>query len=202
MGILKRQEQNKNNKIDENNSNIQELSEYSKGKPGRKSNTDKKGINKNQKKKGLEKENRDLRKQRSNIKKEYNEHEYNNKRISNIYNADTEEQARRRFNTIYNQKDHLDNDLRKFLEKLEKKFDKTITFYKNEIYPKTNNKIEGYFKITIPKHLKKKFRTTKGLKLKIRINKIRWSWRNVLNLKHKNFTILDYDLINPKAISC
>ena len=202
MNTLKRKEKSRNKKIDKNNQEIKELKEYNKGKPGRKSKDDKKITNKNNKKNQLEKENKDLRKQRSKIKKEQKNHEHNNKRISNIYESEDEKQARRRFNTIYNQKDHLDEDLRKFLERLEKKFDKTITFYKNEIFPKTNNKIEGYFKITLPKHLKKRFRTIEGLKLKIRINKIRWNWRNVLNIKRKNFTILDYNFINPNAISC
>ena len=91
---------------------------------------------------------------------------------------------------------------KKISRKTRKKFDKTITFYKNEICPKTNNKIERYFKITLPKYLKKQFRTTNGLKLKIRINKIRGSWSNVLNMKHKNFTILDYNFTNPNTISC
>lgn len=202
MNKLKRKEKNTNKKIEENNLEIQELSEYSKGKSGRKAKNDKKGMRKNNKKKELTKNNKDLRKQRSETKKEFKTHEYNNERISNIYESEDEKQARRRFNTIYNQKDHLDDDLRKFLERLEKKFDKTITFYKNEIFPKTNNKIEGYFKITLPKCLKKRFRTIEGLKLKIRINKIRWNWRNVLNIKRKNFTILDHNFRNPNAISC
>ena len=89
----------------------------------------------------------------------------------------------------------MDDDLREYLEKLEKKFDKTITFYKNEIFPKINNKIKGYFKITLQKHLNKKFRTTEGLKIKIRINKIRGNWLNVLNIKDKKFTILDYNFM-------
>lgn len=202
MNKLKRTEKNTNKKIEKNNREIEELKKYGEGKPGRKAKKDKKGTHKNEKKKDLNQENKNLRKQRSETNKEFKTHEYNNERISNIYNAETEEQALRRFHTIYNQKDNLDDDLRKFLEKLEKKFDKTITFYKNEIFPKTNNKIEGYFKITLPKHLKKKFRTIDGLKLKIRLNKIRWNWRNVLNMKHKNFTILDYNFTDQKLISC
>ena len=82
------------------------------------------------------------------------------------------------------------------------KFDKSITFYKNEIFPKTNNTIVGYFKITRSKCLKKIFRIEKGLKLKIRLNKIIWNWRNVLHMKHKNFTILEYNFTHPNAISC
>ena len=130
MNKLSRKEKNTNKKIEENTLKIHELNEYNKGKPGRKLKKDKKGIQKNNQKKQLKQNNKDLRKQRTEIKKEYNAHEYNNERISNIYNSKTEEQARRRFNTIYNQKEHLDDDLRKSLEKLEKKFDKTITFYK------------------------------------------------------------------------
>ena len=70
MNTLKRKEKSRNKKIDKNNQEIKELKEYNKGKPGRKSKDDKKITNKNNKKNQLEKENKDLRKQRSKIKKE------------------------------------------------------------------------------------------------------------------------------------
>ena len=33
---------------------------------------------------------------------------------------------------------------------------KTTEYYKNTQIPRTNNKIEGYFKITLPRHIKRK----------------------------------------------
>ena len=47
---LKRKENNTDKKIEDNTLKIQELNEYSKGKPGRKSQKDKKGIRKRLKK--------------------------------------------------------------------------------------------------------------------------------------------------------
>ena len=197
-----RKEKRLENKIKENEAEIEKLKKHSKGKRGRKNKKDKEAIQKFNKKIKLEEENKKLREELRQIKKENKELEYNNERISNIYNSETEKQARRRFNTIYNQKEHLDKNLKKSLEKISKKFEKTITYYKNELIPKTNNKIEGYYKITLPKYLKKKFRTTKGLKLKIRLNMIRWNWRNVLKIKHKNNINIENFIQNSNMISC
>ena len=190
------------NKIEENEKEIRKLQKQSQGKNGRKSKKDKKGRQIYDKKQKLIRENKELRKELRQIRKENKTLEYDNDRISHIYEGETEKDARRRFNTIYNQKEHLDEDIKKSLEKISKKFEKTITFYKNDIYPKTNNKIEGFFKITLPKHLKKRFRTTEGLKLKIRLNMIRWTWRNVLNIKHRNLEEIENFIQNSNIISC
>ena len=64
---------------------------------------------------------------------------------------------------------------------------KTIEYYKNPDIPRTNNKIEGYFKITLPKHLKRIYRTREGLIRWMRLQKIRWTERNVINQQSNNF---------------
>ena len=69
----------------------------------------------------------------------------------------------RRFKTIYTQINQFDEDTQKFLKNLNKKFDKTTEFYNNTNIPRTNNKIEGYFNITLPKSIKRKFKTRNGL---------------------------------------
>ena len=89
----------------------------------------------------------------------------------------------RRFKTIYTQINQFDDDTQKFLKNLDKKFNKTIEFYNNPNIPRTNNKIEGYFNITLPKPMKRKFRTRTGLIRWIRLQKIRWTQRNVLTQK-------------------
>ena len=86
----------------------------------------------------------------------------------------------RRLKTIYTQIKQFDEDTQKFLKNLDKKFDKTTEFYNNPDIPRTNNKIEGYFNITLPKSIKRKFRTRIGLIRWIRLQKIRWTERNVL----------------------
>lgn len=90
MNKLSTKEKNTNKKIEKNTLEIQELNEYNAGKPGRKLKKDKKGARKHKKKKQLKNNNKDLRKQRTEIKKEYKTHEYNNERISNIYDVETE----------------------------------------------------------------------------------------------------------------
>lgn len=73
---------------------------------------------------------------------------------------------------------------RKILKKiLINKFDKTIEFYNNPDNLRTNNKIEGYFNITLPITMKRKFWTREGLIRWIRLQKVRWTERNVLTQK-------------------
>ena len=74
----------------------------------------------------------------------------------------------------------------KYLKNLNKKFDKTIEYHKNPQIPRTNNKIEGYFKITLPRHIKRIYRTREGLIRWIRLQKIRWMERNVLFNEQNN----------------
>ena len=113
-------------------------------------------------------------------RKELKEQEKINERIANIYDTDNEKAAKRRFKTIYHQLDQFDDNTQKFLKNLNKKFDKTIEYHKNPQIPRTNNKIEGYFKITLPSHIKRIYRTREGLIRWIRLQKIRWMERNVL----------------------
>ena len=189
------------NKIETNNVEIDELKEYGQGKKGPIPNSDKLRKRKHKKRKNLEQENKDLSKQLKEKQDKLEYYEKINERISNIYEADTAQGAQRRFNTIYNQLNEFDTDTQKFLKNLKKKFQKTITYYKNELIPRTNNKIEGYFKITLPTHLKRRYRTQKGALRWIRIQKIRWTERNVLNIKHKNTTQQQYQNQKIKATS-
>ena len=119
---------------------------------------------------------------------ELKEQERINERIANIYDTDTPKAAIRRFRTIYHQLDQFDDNTQKFLKNLNKKFDKTIEYHKNPQIPRTNNKIEGYFKITLPQNLKRIYRTREGLIRWIRLQKIRWIERNVLFNEKKQLT--------------
>ncbi len=119
-------------------------------------------------------------------RKELKEQERINERIANIYDTDTQKAAIRRFRTIYHQLDQFDDNTQKYLKNLNKKFDKTIEYHKNPQIPRTNNKIEGYFKITLPRHIKRIYRTREGLIRWIRLQKIRWMERNVLFNEQNN----------------
>ena len=98
-----------------------------------------------------------------------------------IYNdADTKKSSKRRFNTLNNRKKFLNHNTNAFLVNLDKKFDRTVTYYDDHLIPRTNNNIERYFGITLPSYIKRRYRTIKGLTRWMRLQKIRWVRRNVL----------------------
>ena len=81
----------------------------------------------------------------------------------------------------------LDRKSNENLTSLNKKFSRTITFYDVPLIPRINNNIERYFTITLLHYLKKKYRTEKGLNRWLRMQRFRWTRRNVLH---------DYELEN------
>ena len=95
------------------------------------------------------------------------------------------EKAKTEFNRIYNQLDFLPEEIAKFIKNLKKDFDKTINHIKRNDIPKTNNLLEGFFKITFPKKYKRRFRTEQGVKNYLRHMRIRWYEHNVLHEKIK-----------------
>ena len=131
----------------------------------------------------LEQKNKKHRKERPKKNTEFKELLRTNERIENIYDADDKKGAQRRLNILYNQKEHLDNNTEKFIGNLNKKFDKTTTFYDDPLIPRTNNEIERYFGITLPHNLKRRFRTKKGLTQWLQLQKIKWTRRIVLKDK-------------------
>lgn len=169
-----------NSSIDSNEKEINKINEQNKGLIGRVSKTDTRRQKRINKRKDLIEENKKFRSERKEKKKKLKELNNTNERISNIYKTDTEKAAFRRFKTIYNQLNQFDDNTQKYLKNLLKKFNKTTTYLKNDLIPKTNNKIEGYFKITLPKYLKRIYRTQKGLKRWTKMQQLRWTQRNVL----------------------
>lgn len=186
MNKIKRRIQTLERKIEENEERITKLKEYSKGMAYRPSKKDKTRIRKIKKRKKLMKDNTRYKNELKQKRKELNEQERINERIANIYDTDTQKAAIRRFRTIYHQLDQFDDNTQKYLKNLNKKFDKTIEYHKNPQIPRTNNKIEGYFKITLPRHIKRIYRTREGLIRWIRLQKIRWMERNVLFNEQNN----------------
>ncbi len=186
MNKIKRRIQTLERKIEENKERITKLKEYSKGMAYRPSKKDKTRIRKIKKRKKLMKDNTRYKNELKQKRKELNEQERINERIANIYDTDTQKAAIRRFRTIYHQLDQFDDNTQKYLKNLNKKFDKTIEYHKNPQIPRTNNKIEGYFKITLPRHIKRIYRTREGLIRWIRLQKIRWMERNVLFNEQNN----------------
>ena len=97
-----------------------------------------------------------------------------NESVENIYDADTKKSSKRRFNTLKNRKKFLNHHTDAFLVNLDKKFDRTVTYYDDSLIPRINNNIERYFGITLPSYIKRRYRTIKGLTRWMRIQKIRW----------------------------
>ena len=142
-------------------------------------------IRRIKKRKKLQKDNRKYRNELKQKREELKEQEKINERISNIYKTDTQKAAIRRFITIYHQLDQFDDNTQKYLKNLNKKFDKTTEYYKNPQIPRTNNKMEGYVKITLPTY-KKNISNKRRLIRWIRLQKIRWTERNVLYVEQNN----------------
>ena len=183
---LQRQRENKENQLEKTKEKIQQLEKLSKGqKPGRIPLKDKKRRKNKEKLKKKKQEKTQLKKDIKKINKQLDEFEYYNNKISEIFNYDTVQKAEIEFNRLYNQLDFLPEEIAKFIKNLKKDFDKTINHIKRKDIPKTNNLLEGFFKITFPKKYKKRFRTDTGVKNYLRHMKIRWYERNVLYEKIK-----------------
>ena len=90
------------------------------------------------KEKNLNAENKKLRKELKQKRKQLKEQKDIDELISNIYNVNSQKEANRRFNTIQNQINEFDEDTQKFLKNLNKKFDKTTTYFRDP--PNTKNK--------------------------------------------------------------
>jgi len=91
--------------------------------------------------------------------------------------------AERRFKTLYNKIEHLPTEIQPFIRNLSKDLERTLNHIIHDKIPNTNNKLEGYYKITLPRHLKKIYRTEKGINIKLRLSRIRWIKRNVIDQK-------------------
>ena len=89
----------------------------------------------------------------------------------------------KRFQKLKDKIKKIPKEIASFIEKLSKDIENTLNHIKNNDIPNTNNKLEGHYKITLPRHLKRIFRTEKGLNTKLRLNQIRWTERNVLKIK-------------------
>ena len=121
----------------------------------------------------LKNKNCDLRKEKSEKKNELKELLKTIERIENIYDADDKKGSSRKFNTINNSRKFLNRNICSFLENLDKKFDWTVTYYDDQLIPRTNNTIERYFGITLPRYIKRRYKTIGGLTRWIRLQKIR-----------------------------
>ena len=128
----------------------------------------------------MEKENKELKAENKKLKKEYNEYENYNERISEIFKQDTIKKAKMRFNILNNQIDKLPDEIAKFIRKLGKNLDQALSHIKNKNIPNTNNWLELFFNIIFPKKYRNRFKTIPGVTRFLRARKIKWHENIVL----------------------
>ena len=75
-------------------------------------------------------------------------------------------------------KKDLTEEIGNFIEKLKGYSDSTLNHTINIDIPSTNNLLEGFYKITFPRKIKKIFVTYRGAMNRISLNNIRWMKRN------------------------
>ena len=166
-------------KKDENNTRIEELEELDKGRSGRPSKEDKEWNNHIQEKKKLKRENSKLTTERKNKRQELNYYKTFKNRVSLIFKSKKEKTAINRYNKLLNDK-RIPKKIKKFLERIKDIMPHLINHIENDNIPSTNNKVEGFYKITLPGCKKRIYRTIKGVKRRMMLSQLRWTHRQVL----------------------
>ena len=125
-------------------------------------------------------ENKKLNQDNRILKKEFEEFEDLNRRISEIFTQDTIENAKKRFNILNNQIKFLPEEIKPFMRRLEKDLDATLSFIEDKNIPKTNNWLELFFRIVFPKKYRNRFKTVRGVSRFLRSRKHKWYTNVVL----------------------
>ena len=131
----------------------------------------------------LIRKNRTIREDNKKLKEEHEELTSLSDRLSNILDAETIYDAKRRFNILNNQKDQLPEEFVKALNTMGKDLDATLAHIENENVPKTNNWLELFFRVVFPKRFRNRFKTIVGVDNFLRLAKIRWNEWLVLGKK-------------------
>ena len=175
---LKRKIKKAEEKIPKLEQELKVLQEKYAGKVGKIPKTDKKRQKDNARMKELKKE---ISKKKAGIrkaKKQIKDDKKIIKRMSLIFKSKTYETANNRFNRLYAMKNDLRDEIGNFLERLKGYLDSTLNHTVNKDIPSTNNLLEGFYKITFPRKIKKIFVTYQGAINRIALNNIRWMKRN------------------------
>ena len=95
-------------------------------------------------------------------------------KVSDLFKADSLKSANRKFNTLYNRRHYLPPEMNNYLENFKKDKDKIFNYIENDLIPKTNNWVEGFYKHTMEKHYKNTFITSEGIDMFLDLSEIRW----------------------------
>jgi chromosome segregation ATPase len=111
--------------------------------------------------KKLNKTNKSLRNEIRKAKSKIKEIQKYIDKVSLMFKSKKKETAMKRFKKLEEKINELPEEIASFIKKLSKDIENTLNHIQNNDIPNTNNKLEGYYKITLPRHLKRKFRTKK-----------------------------------------
>ena len=169
-----------NTEIIELEKEIKEISEKYKGQKGRTRKDDTQRQKDNQEKRKLNKKLSEKKAKRKKLASKLKQEDSLVKKISLIFKSKTEKTARKRFQELYDKLDDLPKEIKSFIKNLSKYLDKAIQHTINRHIPSTNNLIEGFYKTTLPRKIKRIFKTYRGLLIRITLNNIRWIKRCVI----------------------
>ena len=96
-----------------------------------------------------------------------------------MFNYKTIKACKNKFNKLYENRDQYRKEISDYLKRLSKNLDKALTHVLDDGVPSTNNTIEAFFKITLPRTSKRKFMTYQGMLNRILLNDIRYMQRNI-----------------------
>ena len=163
-----------NNKIDKINKKIEEIEEKYKGKVGRTPKNDTQRIKDNELKRELKKELSSYKAKIRKYKKILDEDDKLIKEISSIFKTKNYTTAKNKFKRLYDRIEELPEEFQKYLKNLSKYLEKALQHTIDNRIPRTNNLIESFYKATLPRKVKKTFKTYRGLMNRITLNNIRW----------------------------
>lgn len=163
----------------ENKARLAELDQLDKGKSGRPSEDDKEWNKHIKEKENLRRENSKLTTERKNKRQELNHYKTFKRRVSLIFKSKKEKTAIKRYNKLLNDK-RIPKKIKKFLERIEDVLPPLINHIEDDDIPSTNNKVEGFYKITLPGCKKRIYRTVKGVERRMMLSQLRWTHRQVL----------------------
>lgn len=111
-------------------------------------------------------------------------------KISDIFKSKTISAAKSKLTRLRAKENELPQEIIKSINRIYKNFEKLTNHIEDDNIPNTNNKIELYFKTTLPQHLKRRYRTKRGLERRLNIARIRWIHRNVFEYEHPTTRLL------------
>ncbi len=179
---LNRKIESLDKKIRHNKDKIERLKKQGPVKKGGVNKKDTKTIRNREKRKQLKQQNSQYSEKLRKYKKEVKLLVKCKEQISLIFKSKTLKTALKRFNKLKQEKDKLPQLVCDFIEKFDKKIERSLQHTIDRNIPKTNNLAELVFRVTFPRKIKTIFRTVKGATRQIRLNDIKWTKNNVLNL--------------------